>query len=179
MFKLGRLISWLIDSTTVVGAMAVALMMLHVSLDVVARYIFNTSIPGTMTLVSYYYMIVTAFIPLAYAEQKDAHISVEVLTEHFPKSVQNHLAGWMLLLSTVIFGLLTTRSWQEAVVKMATNASISQGETTIIIWPAYYILPLGFALMTAISFYKFIIYLFRLRSGLDVKRASPDDIPNE
>ena len=174
MYKLGRLLSRITDVTTIVGGLAIALMMVHITLDIVCRFIFNTPIPGTITIVSNYYMVIAAFVPLAFAEQKDAHISVEVFTERLPGFIQRHLAGWCLLLSAIVFGLLTVRNWQEAIVKMNIGASIVQGDTSIVIWPTYFFLPVGFGLMTIVLVYKFVAYLTGARSGLDVARATPD-----
>jgi len=174
MYKLGRLLSKITDVTTIVGGLAIALMMIHITLDIVCRFIFNTPIPGTITIVSNYYMVIAAFVPLAFAEQKDAHISVEVFTERLPGFIQRHLAGWCLLLSTVVFGLLTVRNWQEAIVKMNIGASIVQGDTSIVIWYTYFFLPIGFGLMTIVLFYKFVVYLTGARSGLDDERATPN-----
>ena len=93
MYALGRWLSRLTNFMTVLGGLAIALMMLHVTADVVARFLFGTPIPGTITVVSHYYMIVAAFVPLAFAEQKEGHISVEVVTERLPAFVQKHLQG--------------------------------------------------------------------------------------
>ncbi|WP_416391404.1 TRAP transporter small permease [Alloalcanivorax xenomutans] len=70
MYALGRWLSKITNLMTVIGGLAIALMMLHVTADVVGRFVFGTPIPGTITIVSHYYMIVAAFVPLAYAEQK-------------------------------------------------------------------------------------------------------------
>src|SRR5690606_3309004 len=173
MYKFGRLLSAVTNVTTIIGGLAIALMMLHITLDIVCRFVFNTPIPGTITIVSNFYMVIAAFVPLAFAEQKDAHISVEVFTERLPGFIQRHLAGWCLLLSGIVFGLLTVRNWQEALVKQNIGASIVQGDTSIVIWPTYFFLPLGFGLMTIVLLYKFIVYLAGTRSGLDEERATP------
>ncbi|MEZ5646327.1 MAG: TRAP transporter small permease [Burkholderiaceae bacterium] len=173
MKSLGRLLSWFIDSMTVISGLAIALMMVHITLDVVMRNFFNYPLPGTITIVSYYYMAIAAFMPLAFAEQKSAHISVEVVTEMMPKGVQRHLAGWMLLFSAAVFALMTLRSWEEAVSKYGIKASIVQGEDSLPVWPTYFLLPLGCLLMFLVVAYKFVIYLTRQESGLDTERAAP------
>lgn len=176
LYRLGRLLAAITNITTVIGGLAIALMMLHVTLAVAARYLLGTPLPGTMTIVSYYYMIIAAYIPLAYAEQKEAHISVEVLTEQLPAGVQRHLAGWGLLLSATVFTVLTWRTWIEAVGKYSDGASVVQGNASIIIWPTYFVLPIGFALMALVAVYKFLLYLTGARSGLDEHRARPENI---
>ena len=174
MFRIGRLVSRIIDLLTILSGLAVALMMLHVTADVISRYAFDMPLPGTITIVSSYYMVIVAFMPLAFAEQKSAHISVEVVTERLPKSVQKHLAGWLLLVSGAVFALLAVRTWGEAMSKMAINASIVQGEDSIPIWPTYFFLPVGCALMLLVVAYKFVVYLSGAPSGLDDTRAAPE-----
>jgi len=172
-FALGRLLARTTDVMTVVGGLAIALMMFHIALDVALRYVLDRPIPGTMAIVSYYYMVIAAFVPLAYAEQKTGHISVEVVTEKLPATVQKHLAGGACLLSAIIFGLLAARTWQEALVKHAIGAAIVQGEDTIVLWPTYYVLPIGFGLMALVVGYKFFAYALGKRSGLDAERRDP------
>ncbi len=174
MYAFGKLLSRIIDWMTVISGLAIALMMVHIVLDVLLRNFFNYPLPGTMTIVSYYYMAIAAFMPLAFAEQKSAHISVEVVTELMPKGVQRHLAGWMLLLSAVIFALMTVRSWGEAMSKYGIKASIVQGEDSLPVWPTYFFLPVGCLLMFMVVAYKFIVYLTRQESGLDIERAAPE-----
>ena len=176
MFRLGRLLSRFIDVLTVISGLAIALMMFHITIDVLARVLFKSPLPGTMSVVSYYYMAIAAFMPLAFAEQKSAHISVEVLTERYPPVVQKHLAGWLLLLSMAAFLALTVRTWGEAMTKWEIKASVVQGLDSIPVWPTYFFLPIGCALMFLVVLYKFLAYLRGPASGLDVERARADEI---
>lgn len=159
MASLNRLLSWVIHGVTVLSGLVIALMMVHIALDVVLRNFFNYPLPATITVVSYYYMAIAAFMPLALAEQRNAHISVEVLTEHLPAAVQKHLAGWLLLLSAVVFALLTVCSWNEAMGKYVTSASVVQGESSLAVWPTYFFLPLGCGLMLLMVVLKFLAYI--------------------
>lgn len=172
----GKLLSRITDFATVLGALGIALMMIHVTLDVALRYMFDAPLPGTIAIVSYYYMVIAAFIPLAFTEQKGAHISVEVITERLPGWIQRHLAGWSYLVSTVVFGMLAVRTWGEAITKMNIGASIVQGETSIPLWPSYFFLPIGFGLMFLIVAHKFFAYVFARRTGLDTRRATPNEV---
>ena len=173
MQSLGKLLSKVIDSMTVISGLAIALMMVHITLDVILRNAFNYPLPGTITIVSYYYMAIAAFMPLAFAEQKLAHISVEVFTDLLPRTPQRHLAAWMLLFSAGVFALMTLRSWEEAMSKYGIKASVVQGEDSLPVWPTYFFLPLGCLLMLLVVIYKFIVYLTKAESGLDVQRAAP------
>jgi TRAP-type C4-dicarboxylate transport system permease small subunit len=63
-----------------VGAIGVLLMMLHVGADIASRNIFGRPIPATNEIVSRYYMVLIAFLPLAWVEQRRrSMVSVEVL----------------------------------------------------------------------------------------------------
>jgi TRAP-type C4-dicarboxylate transport system permease small subunit len=156
MTAIGRLMARAIGLTTIVGMIAVAVMMLHISADVVGKFLFNAPIPATISLVSHYYM----------AEVRNGHITVEVLTELFPRHTQRHLYSWTYLLSATIFGLLTYRTWNEALTTRENGAFIMEQSTKIITWPSYYLLPIGFGLMTVVVVYRFIVYASGAHSGL-------------
>lgn len=166
MYRLGSWLSGLTNVTTLLGGCAIVLMMLHITADVILRYLFSAPLPGTITYVANYYMIIATFVPLAYAEKLNAHITVEVFTERLPLRVQYHLAHWLLPLSAAVLLLMTIKTWAEAMIKFEINASLVEGGTTIITWPGYFMLPLGLGMMVLVMVYKFVIYLTGARSGL-------------
>lgn len=145
--------------TSVLAGIAVALMMVQVTLDVAMRHLFGTPLPATLTIVSYYYMVIAAFIPLALAEDRRAHISVEVVTELLPKPVQRHLAGLILLPTAAITGLLTWRTFEAAVDAFQGGTAQVSGSSPIPVWPAYFALPVGAGLMTALLVLRFAAYV--------------------
>lgn len=177
MFAIGRVLAWITNVTTMLGGLAIALMMFHIAMDVAGRYIFNAPIPGTITFVSYYYMAIAAFIPLAFAEQKGAHISVEVVTEHLPAWIRNNLERLSMLLSIVIFSLLAVRTWGEAGKKFELGASVVQGNADIPVWITYYTLPFGSALMVLVLVYKLVANCMGIESALDTERAQAEELP--
>ncbi|MBM1143040.1 TRAP transporter small permease [Alcanivorax sp. ZXX171] len=179
MYAIGRFLSRITNLISIIGGLAISLMMLHISFDVAGRYFFNTPIPGTITVVSYYYMSIAAFVPLAFAEQKDAHISVEVITEHMPAWMRGNLERLAMLCSLVIFSLLAVRTYIEAGKKQDMGASIVQGNSDISIWVTYYMLPLGCGLMALVVLYKLIVSFAPQRNGLDRERAKADELASE
>lgn len=145
--------------TSVLAGVAVALMMVQVTLDVAMRHLFGTPLPATLTIVSYYYMVIAAFIPLALAEDRRSHISVEVVTDLLPEAVQHHLAGLILLPTAAITGLLTWRTFEAAIDAFQGGTAQVSGSSPIPVWPAYFALPLGAGLMTAILLLRFAAYV--------------------
>ncbi|MFC4259454.1 TRAP transporter small permease [Marinobacter lacisalsi] len=179
MFAIGKYLSKITNFVSIIGGLAIALMMFHITADVAGRYIFDSPMPGTITVVSYYYMSIAAFIPLAFAEQKDAHISVEVITERMPRWMQHNLERLALLCSLTVFGFLGVRSFLEAQRKFSSGASIVQGNSEIPIWLTYFVLPLGCLLMVLVVAYKLISSFLPQETGLDTERAQADDIDQQ
>ncbi len=176
MYAIGQVLARVTNVISIIGGLAIALMMFHVTFDVIGRYFFNAPIPGTITIVSYYYMSIAAFVPLAFAEQKDAHISVEVITEQMPAWMRNNLERLAFLCSLVVFSMLAVRTWGEAQRKFEMGASIVQGNSDITIWATYYMLPLGSGLMVLVVLYKLINSFLPGHSGLDTERAKADEL---
>lgn len=166
METIGRILARTVNVTTWLGMIAVVLMMLQITIDVAGKFLLNEPIPATISLVSNYYMVIVAFVPLALVETRNGHITVEVLTEFFPVRSQYHLYSWTYLLSAFIFGALTYRSLSEAGKAHDSGSFIVEQGVKIITWPSYYLLPIGAGLMTIVLIYRWIIYITGAKSGL-------------
>jgi len=163
MSLLQRTLGRTIEATTLLGALAVALMMLHITADVLSKYLTGTPMPGTITVVSNYYMIVVAFLPLAFTERQNGHISVEVLVEHFRPAPKYWLNIFALLFTGAVFAMLTWQSVIEAGRSYRSGAFMIEQDMKLLIWPARYLLPIGCGLMTLTLAAKVVIALVRGR----------------
>lgn len=148
-----------INLTSILGSVAIGLMMLHITADVIGKFVFSSPVPATITLVSNYYMVVVAFLPLALAERRDSHISVEVLTEQFSPRLQHHIRGWSFLLSGVVFSLLGYRAMTDALKKLDLGSFIMEQGVKVLIWPGHFLLPIGAGLMVLMLAVRFACYL--------------------
>ena len=158
---LEKLLSNIYRLITILGGLAIAFMMLHITADVVMRFFFNAPLPGTITIVAHYYMLIAIFLPLAFAEHTNAHISVEIFTEKLPAALRRHIEGWIFLGSSIVCFIVTDRTWEEGLKRFSSSTSIMQGDYTITIWPSYFILPVGFSLLGTVLLLKFIRYIAR------------------
>lgn len=149
-----RILGGTISAATLAGVTAVALMMFHITADVLSKLLLSWPLPGTIAIVSHYYMVALVFVPLAFAERRNAHISVEVLVEHMPVVTQRRLNGLATVFSAAVFGILAWRGLLEADRKYHVGSFIMEQGTRIDTWPAYYLLPLGTGLMTVTLLYK-------------------------
>jgi TRAP-type C4-dicarboxylate transport system permease small subunit len=139
-----------------VGGVIVLIAVLHVCFDVVGKYFFGVPVAGTIIYVSNYYMPMMVFLPLVVAEYRNQHIAVDLMPSRIPRGLDLFLRRFTWLLSAFVFGLLTYSSLIDA------NRKFNEGEFAldqsgrVFTWPSYYVLPIGFVLVTALLIAKFL-----------------------
>lgn len=138
--------AWVARSALMLSALFLMLMALHISLDVVLRYVVGKSFPGTLEVVSFYYMVAVVFLPLAYVELKQEHISVDVLVGRFPPRVQLLLYLFAGSLGLLYFGMLCYQSFLDAL-RATTRMETAMANFKFYLWPSRWALPVGFAAM--------------------------------
>lgn len=166
MRAIGKALSALIVGMTVFGGAAIMMMMIHIAADVTGRYFFNAPLPATIAIVSNYYMVVAAFIPLALAQKRDMHISVEVAMQVLPQNIQRHAYNLARIYSATIFLLLTYTSWIQAETKRAAGSYVMELGFKVPVWPGYYLLPIGFFVIFLVLVYQVTVYFTGGKSGL-------------
>lgn len=141
------------DLLGLVAGVILIVMMLHITLDVVLRYLLSWPLRDTVEIVSTYYIVAIVFLPLALVERLNAHIVVELFSQHLPPRVQELLVACICLLSAGYFGAFTWRTGQDALQKYAVG-EVMLGTTPITVWPTRFYLPIGCALITLLLLYK-------------------------
>ncbi len=154
--------------------LCVCAMMLNVTADVFGRYALGRPVPGTITIVSSYYMVALTFIPLIVAERRNAHIAVDILFVSFPSWLQRCLSALNYLLVTAVLSVLTMRSIEMALQKTGTGAVVEQGTTLIPIWQSYWLVPIGSSLMALVTLCRFVGFVLGTQTD-----NSPESLPNE
>lgn len=167
MLMIGRALSFLSRSASLIGAICVVLMMLHVTADVLGRYLFNAPVPGTIVVVANYYMVLVTFIALGVAEEKRAHISVEVLTDLMPPRPRSVLSVFSGALTAAVVVVVMIGGYTEAVKKTRGGASMEQGSQLFEIWQSFWFVPVGAALMALIAAYRVIVTVTGSKNGLN------------
>lgn len=156
----------------IVAGAAVVLMMVHVTLNVIMVLFFRQPIPGTLAIVANYYMPLITFLPLAFVERIENHVSVEVLTQFFPMGAQKHLYAWIFLFGFVVCTLLAYATWIEALDKYNVGSFRIERGLRVPTWPVRFAAPLSYGLLAALFMFKFIAYLLRS----DVVRRTPHSL---
>lgn len=127
----------------------------HIVAEFCMRFIFNRPLPGTVAIVSNYYMIAVTFLPLAAVERMGGHISVELVTSQFSTAVQRVLMAIVWFMAAIVSWLLMAATWGEAEMKRKAGVYVMESGYQLFLWPAHYLLPLGFGLL-------FVAYLLRI-----------------
>lgn len=166
MFTLGRVLSWAVTASTLVGAVAVILMMLQIVADVLLKNILSWPIPLTSVFVANYYMVIVAYIPLALTERMSRHISVELLFRHLSAQAQRWLGALVCLFAGTVAACIAWELWFEAMKKARVGSFIVEQSLAMPIWPSYFVLPIGFGLLAALLFYRVLVMVTGLSSGL-------------
>ncbi|MBW3098968.1 TRAP transporter small permease [Pseudohoeflea coraliihabitans] len=174
LYRIGRALARILDATQVIAAILVIAMMVHIVLDVVIKFTTSQGFPATVEIVTHYYMVGVAFLPVAFAERMNAHISVEVLTQTLSDRLQNFALYISWLLSIVVYSVLTYRTFLDAEKKRDVVAFIFTQGVRIDIWPSYYFLPIGFALMTLTLVYRCVVFFLPANDGLGGGRGSDE-----
>ena len=137
-------IRWLNIGGLALSAIAMLVMMLHITLDVGIRYFFNGQIVGTLEVVSFYYMVVLVFLALGYVENRNENIRVDLFAQMMPRRAQLALYIFACLAGLVFFGMLFWQSLHDAIGSTQRKED-AMSNFTFFIWPARWALPLGFA----------------------------------
>jgi TRAP-type C4-dicarboxylate transport system permease small subunit len=136
--------SRLIDQALLaIGCVFLFVMMLHITVDVLARALFNFGIIGTLETVSYYHMVLAVLLPLAFVERTGENIRVDVLVQQAPVRLQLAFYVVACLVGLAFFGALTWQgaldAWQSTV-----REETIMSNFLFYIWPSRWALPIAF-----------------------------------
>lgn len=133
---------------SILGGLAVVLMMVHITLDVVLLNLFRISMNTTPDIVARYYMVAVAFLPLGWLSLRGQMISVELMDVFLPDWLRRLSDFAIALTGAVVYGLLTYATWLKALREMRSGSFVELVRFQMPIWHSHFLVPLGFALAT-------------------------------
>jgi len=139
-------------------------MMLHISVDVAGRTLFNHPFAGTTEIVSAYYMVAAAYLPWALIARNDDHIHVELFARLLPASINAALKPIVDVLTIVYVGAFTWETYLRAKQQTAAGEVWQAGSSFVPVWPSRWMLPVAGGLM--------VLYMV-LRLMRDLSRPLP------
>ena len=123
------------------GGIAVALMMVIGTMDVVLRKIFSLPIPGSYEFVSLTFVVVV-FWSLAEIQHENGHIKLSSLYNKFPRRGKLYILGMILFLSGGIF-VLATLSTARDVIWAFSVGDVIMGLIGVLTWPSRLAIAIG------------------------------------
>ena len=94
-----------------VSALAVAVMMVITTAEVIARALFFKSVPGSYEYTSLLFVYLI-YLGLAFSQRRDAHITIGIVYDHLPRKARQIVQGVFLVVAFLFFAGLT---WTSAV----------------------------------------------------------------
>jgi TRAP-type C4-dicarboxylate transport system permease small subunit len=163
---MNRLLRWLqkpIDLLLWLSLLAGFLMMMHVTIDVTGRYIFNRPLDGTTEIVAAYYMVMVAYAPWAWLASRDRHIVAGMFQHIGTPRFDFWLDIVVKIFTAVCVSVFTYQTFLAALRQMRAGEVWLAGTMYIPVWPSRWILP--------VSGFFMVIYLV-LRVISDVAGAA-------
>ncbi|MCC5882628.1 MAG: TRAP transporter small permease [Halomonas sp.] len=146
MAVLYRLTNMAAVGLALLGTLGILLMVVHITLDVVLRSTLSISIPATLELVTRYYLITLALLPLGWVEWRRSMISVEALEGMMGPRLIRISDVLVSLLSAGIYTILAVATWDKAMEQYHIGAFVMSLNVPMPVWPTYFVLPIAFAL---------------------------------
>jgi TRAP-type C4-dicarboxylate transport system permease small subunit len=163
---MNRLLRWLqkpIDLLLWLSLLAGFLMMMHVTIDVTGRYVFNRPLDGTTEIVAAYYMVMVAYAPWAWLASRDRHIVAGMFQHIGTPRFDFWLDIVVKIFTAVCVSVFTYQTFLAALRQMRAGEVWLAGTMYIPVWPSRWILP--------VSGFFMVIYLV-LRVISDVAGAA-------
>ncbi|UJQ94652.1 TRAP transporter small permease [Mariluticola halotolerans] len=164
-FKTG--LDWVARSATSIACLLVIAMMLHVSADVIGRTFFHHPLPGTLEIVTAYYMVALAFLPIAWIARERGHIIVELFTAHLPRRKIKLLDAFAGIVTLGYVAMFTYQVTLVAIAKTKIGEAWESANGYVDVWPSRWVIPVGFAVMA-------IYVLLQIFSDLKAARTDKE-----
>lgn len=133
------------------GGSALLIMMLHITAEVILRSAFNVTIPATLEIVSFYYMVFAVFAGLGLVALLNEQVIVEVFLNWAPRRVLLVIDGVAALLGAGYAGILVYGGWLEAQSAMKFNEIVAVRGFDLPIWPSRWIAVVGLLVIALAS----------------------------
>ena len=130
--ELNKFINALTQKLHFLSGIAIVVMTILMTLDVVARYALKSGVSDTIEISSMLLGAVTA-LALASVTQRGDHIRFSVLTDILSTRAQRLAQVVTLLIAVVMFGLMTWQATIRSITNMRTGEYV--GSLQIPIWP--------------------------------------------
>ncbi len=146
-----------------IGALVLGLLIIAMMYSIIGRRFFNSPLPGSADIIEMSLLVMTALV-IGIEHLGHEKMTVDVLTKHFPKRLQDILAPAIYLIA---IGILCVAVWQLIVwgIKIQDRGETTSGTLALAKYPFAYLAAFGLFTMIPIYLARFLAAL-----GKAVKR---------
>lgn len=152
--RLDRLVNQVTSGMALLGAVGVLAMLVHITAYVIMRNLASAPVPATVEIVSHYYMVAIAFLPIAWAERRGDMISVEIFGSLLAGRIGRINSIFVAVVTFGAYVALTYTTWIVAMREFSARSYVISLSVAIPVWPTYFILPVAFALAALVALYR-------------------------
>lgn len=158
-----------------VAGVALTLMILAITFDVIARSFFGTAITGVSETVQYWFMPLSILFALSYSEWKHEHIRVTLLSDSMTGRPQAATLFAGQLVAVVACGMLAWSSIEAAIGSFNLQETVAMGTGALSIWPIQVGIVVAWIWMFAQTMVHLVSIVFPRIAGKDTQEDSKDD----
>ena len=147
---LDRITRWL----EAIALVVMAIMALHIVLDVVLTALFARPLTGTLEIVGHYYMVSIILLPLAALHLADRQITADFFTARASAPLRR---GMDVVSNLCLAGFSCVIVWQSAIAawqRTLETENIMVSQVFVYVWPSRWFVPLGFGLLALVALVK-------------------------
>jgi len=159
-----RLLNWLqkpIDLLFWISIAAGVLMMLHVTIDVTGRYLFNSPLEATTEIVAAYYMVVIAYAPWAWIAARDNHIVAGMFQDVGNEKTDFILDIFVKAFTILFLAVFSYQTFWAAVGQTKAGEVWLAGTMYVPAWPSRWVLPISGTFMLVYLVIRLIVDIGR------------------
>ena len=119
-----------------------AAMMLLICADIFGRYFLRHPVPGTMHIVSYYFMVAFIFLPLANVQFRKEHVVTLFFSQKLPQLWKDMLDLFAQLLMFAMFFIVAWYTWDKALYAFSISEAVEE-TYRVVTWPVHFYLPIA------------------------------------
>lgn len=152
----------------VLAGFATFVIMVIIAADVTLRFL-GSGVPGTLEIVTYYLMVIVAFLALGNLERKDGMISVDVVFNVLGVGGRRWMMVFAGVVSTLVMAGIAYGSLLEAMSQYRSGSYVVTLRYVLPIWPTYFIVPVAFAVAAFVSALRTFIAAMGPRVDADLR----------
>ncbi|GAB3677120.1 TRAP transporter small permease [Salinisphaera aquimarina] len=172
---MSALLSLLARLAGLIASIAIVLMMLHVTTEVVLRVGFRAPASGTIEIVSYFYMVAAVFLGIFVAAWQNAHIRVDVIANLFSRPLQRVTDLLAELITVVFFAFFAWGLARTALQKTHQHEAVDAVFAHLTVWPTRWVAVVGLVLALCAASWR----LARMLAGADTRDAVSDFVVDD